>query len=30
MAGTRRERDSMGEVEVPEDALWGASTQRAQ
>ncbi len=29
MAGTRRERDSMGEVEVPGDALWGASTQRA-
>ena len=26
---TRTERDSMGEVEVPEDALWGASTQRA-
>ena len=25
----RRERDSMGEVEVPADALWGASTQRA-
>ncbi len=29
MAGTRHERDSMGEVEVPADALWGASTQRA-
>ncbi|MEN8181021.1 MAG: class II fumarate hydratase [Myxococcota bacterium] len=27
--GTRRERDSMGEMEVPQDALWGASTQRA-
>ena len=27
--GTRKERDSMGEMEVPEDALWGASTQRA-
>ncbi len=26
---TRKERDSMGEMEVPEDALWGASTQRA-
>jgi fumarate hydratase class II len=26
---TRIERDSMGEMEVPEDALWGASTQRA-
>jgi fumarate hydratase class II len=27
--GTRIERDSMGEVEVPADALYGASTQRA-
>jgi fumarate hydratase class II len=26
---TRIERDSMGEVEVPAQALWGASTQRA-
>jgi len=26
---TRIERDSMGETEVPADALWGASTQRA-
>ncbi|MCC6764422.1 MAG: class II fumarate hydratase [Deltaproteobacteria bacterium] len=26
---TRIERDSMGEVQVPRDALWGASTQRA-
>ena len=25
----RIERDSMGELEVPEDALWGAQTQRA-
>ena len=25
----RIERDSMGEMEVPDDALWGASTQRA-
>ncbi len=25
----RTERDSMGQMEVPEDALWGASTQRA-
>jgi len=25
----RIERDSMGEMEVPADALWGASTQRA-
>jgi fumarate hydratase class II len=26
---TRVERDSMGSVEVPAEALWGASTQRA-
>ena len=26
---TRLERDTMGEVEVPEDALWGAQTARA-
>jgi fumarate hydratase, class II len=26
---TRIERDSMGEMRVPQDALWGASTQRA-
>jgi fumarate hydratase class II len=26
---TRIERDSMGEIEVPADALWGAQTQRA-
>ena len=25
----RIEKDSLGEVEVPEDALWGAQTQRA-
>lgn len=25
----RSERDSMGELQVPEDALWGAQTQRA-
>lgn len=25
----RKEKDSMGEMEVPEDALYGASTQRA-
>lgn len=25
----RRERDSMGEVQIPGDALWGAQTQRA-
>lgn len=29
MAGKRIERDTMGEMEVPGDALWGASTQRA-
>ena len=27
--GFRVEHDSMGEVEVPADALWGAQTQRA-
>ena len=27
--GTRIERDSMGEMAVPVDALYGASTQRA-
>jgi fumarate hydratase class II len=27
--GFRTEHDSMGEVLVPEDALWGANTQRA-
>jgi fumarate hydratase class II len=27
--GYRVERDSMGELSVPEDALWGAQTQRA-
>ena len=25
----RTVHDSMGELEVPEDALWGAQTQRA-
>ncbi|MGH7903052.1 MAG: class II fumarate hydratase [Candidatus Dormibacteraceae bacterium] len=29
MAGSRIERDSMGEVEVPADAYYGASTMRA-
>jgi fumarate hydratase class II len=29
MATTRRERDSFGEIEVPDDALWGAQTQRS-
>ncbi len=28
-AGFRTEHDSMGEVQVPADALWGAQTQRA-
>ena len=28
-AGSRVERDSLGEMQVPADALWGASTQRA-
>ena len=27
--GFRKEKDSMGELEVPADALWGAQTQRA-
>ncbi|MEO5653341.1 MAG: hypothetical protein ABIN79_02235, partial [Marmoricola sp.] len=27
--GTRIEHDSMGEIEVPRDALWRAQTQRA-
>jgi fumarate hydratase class II len=29
IVGFRIEHDSMGEVRVPEDALWGAQTQRA-
>src|SRR2546425_12167392 len=29
VAGTRMEKDSMGEMSVPESALYGASTQRA-
>ena len=29
MAEFRTEHDSMGEVLVPADALWGAQTQRA-
>lgn len=29
MTSYRTERDSLGEVKVPEDALWGAQTQRA-
>src|SRR4029077_14056626 len=27
--GTRRETDSMGEIEVPADRYWGAHTQRS-
>jgi len=29
MAGKRKETDSLGEVEVPADRLWGAQTQRS-
>src|SRR5215469_10416428 len=29
MNGVRRETDSLGVVEVPEDKLWGAQTQRS-
>ena len=29
MTDTRTEHDTMGELEVPADALWGAQTQRA-
>jgi fumarate hydratase, class II len=29
MNETRREHDSMGEIEVPSDRLWGAQTQRS-
>jgi fumarate hydratase, class II len=29
MAGTRKEADSLGEVDVPADKLWGAQTQRS-
>ena len=29
MSSTRIERDTMGEMDVPEEALYGASTQRA-
>ena len=28
MAATRIEKDSMGQIEVPADQLWGAQTQR--
>ena len=27
--GTRIEKDGLGEIEVPEDAYYGAQTQRA-
>ena len=30
MTGFRVEHDSMGEVSVPADALWGAQTERAR
>ncbi|POS91417.1 lyase family protein, partial [Vibrio cholerae] len=29
MAATRIEKDSMGQIEVPADQLWGAQTQRS-
>ncbi len=29
MSGTRLERDSLGDVSVPSDRLWGAQTERA-
>src|SRR5688572_2670756 len=29
MTGIRLERDTMGEIEVPADRLWGAQTQRS-
>src|SRR5665213_2827007 len=29
MPKTRREHDSLGEIEVPADRLWGAQTQRS-
>jgi aspartate ammonia-lyase len=28
-SASRRERDTLGEIQVPADALWGAQTQRA-
>ena len=28
-SGTRRESDSMGEIDVPADRYWGAQTQRS-
>ena len=29
MTGIRKETDSLGEVNVPADKLWGAQTQRS-
>ena len=29
MTGVRTETDSLGEVKVPADKLWGAQTQRS-
>ena len=29
MSATRREHDSLGDVEVPVERLWGAQTQRS-
>ena len=30
MTATRTEHDTMGNVEVPADAYWGAQTQRSR
>ena len=30
MTSYRIEHDSMGEMKVPQDALWGAQTQRSK
>ncbi|HSM50916.1 MAG TPA: class II fumarate hydratase, partial [Thermoanaerobaculia bacterium] len=30
MSGTRTERDSLGEIEVPAEAYWGAQSERAR
>ena len=30
MAGTRTEKDSFGDIEVPADRLWGAQTERSR
>jgi len=29
VVGVRKESDSLGEVDVPSDKLWGAQTQRS-